>query len=231
MAGPAVKRRGRRSHYRELLRQTLGRQLVLYFLPLLALAAYFNLQYWRFTDDSRRSHLSVMAEQQANTLDLFLRERLVNLSNLIDDESRFLKTIAQRLRLRGLDVSTATNGPDAIALAREQPFDVALLDLKLPGMDGSQVLGALKQLDPLLEAIILTGHGSLRSAVELSQMGAFSYLPKPYELEQLLDTLTRAYARRLCNRPGASRQAAQLDAAEAITDPLARLKQLGQLGS
>jgi len=103
---PPSQRARYRSHYRELLRQTLVRQLVLYFLPLLLLAAFFNLQYWRFTEDSRRSHLSVIAEQQANTLDLFLRERLVNLGNLIDDQAfiahccsqEYLQSALSRLR-------------------------------------------------------------------------------------------------------------------------------------
>ncbi len=116
---------------------------------------------------------------------------------IVDDESRFLEAIATRLRKRGFDVKTATNGPDAIALARDEKFDVALLDLKMPGMDGSEVLRVLKQEHRFLEAVILTGHGSLESAVELTKLGAFSYLPKPYELEKLLETLKEAYEARL----------------------------------
>jgi two-component system NtrC family sensor kinase len=83
---PQPKRAAQRSHYRELLRQTLMRQILLYFLPLLLLAIFFNFQYWHFTRENRQAHLSVIAEQQANTLDLFLSERLVNLANLIDDQ-------------------------------------------------------------------------------------------------------------------------------------------------
>ena len=116
---------------------------------------------------------------------------------IVDDESRFLNAIATRLRKRGFDVKTATNGPDAIALAREEKFDVALLDLKMPGMDGSEVLRVLKQEHEFLEAVILTGHGSLESAVELTKLGAFGYLPKPYELDKLLETLKEAYEARL----------------------------------
>ncbi|MHC4781049.1 MAG: PDC sensor domain-containing protein, partial [Planctomycetota bacterium] len=73
------------NHYRELLTQTLIRQTVLYFLPLLLLAVFFHLQYRRIIRESDRAHLEVIAEHQANTLDLFLRERLVNLANVIDD--------------------------------------------------------------------------------------------------------------------------------------------------
>ncbi len=116
---------------------------------------------------------------------------------IVDDESRFLNAIATRLRKRGFDVKTATNGPDAIALARDEKFDVALLDLKMPGMDGSEVLRVLKHEHEFLEAVILTGHGSLESAVELTKLGAFGYLPKPYELDKLLETLKEAYEARL----------------------------------
>ena len=83
---PPGPRRNKKSHYRELLRQTLLRQTLLYFLPLLLLAAFFNFQYWHFTEQNRQAHLEVLAEQQANTMDLFLHERLVNLANIIDDQ-------------------------------------------------------------------------------------------------------------------------------------------------
>ncbi len=116
---------------------------------------------------------------------------------IVDDESRFLEAIATRLRKRGFDVKTATNGHDAIALAREEKFDIALLDLKMPGMDGKELLRVLKQEHEFLEAVILTGHGSLESAVELTKLGAFGYLPKPYELDKLLETLRQAYETRL----------------------------------
>jgi len=116
---------------------------------------------------------------------------------IVDDETRFLNAIAKRLTKRGFDVRTASNGRDAIALADQERFDIALLDLKMPGMDGGEVLKVLKQAHQFLEAIILTGHGSLDSAVELTKLGAFSYLPKPYELEKLIEVLKDAYEARL----------------------------------
>lgn len=116
---------------------------------------------------------------------------------IVDDESRFLDAIAKRLRKRGFDVRTAANGPEAISIAREEKFDLALLDLRMPGMDGSEVLKVLKQEHNFLEAIILTGHGSLDSAVELTKLGAFGYLPKPYELDKLILKLREAYESRL----------------------------------
>ena len=116
---------------------------------------------------------------------------------IVDDETRFLNAIAQRLTKRGFDVRTAENGKDAIQLARSEKFDIALLDLRMPGMDGGEVLRVLKEEHQFLEAIILTGHGSLESAVELTKLGAYSYLPKPYELEKLIQVLQEAYQARL----------------------------------
>jgi DNA-binding NtrC family response regulator len=116
---------------------------------------------------------------------------------IVDDEVKFLESIAQRLQMRDFDVTTATNGPDAVEIAKEEKFDLALLDLKMPGMDGQQVLEILKKEHRFLEVIILTGHGSVDSAVECTKLGAFSYLPKPYELDKLLEVLRQAYEARL----------------------------------
>ncbi len=116
---------------------------------------------------------------------------------IVDDETRFLSAISHRLSRRGFEVRTAENGEEAIALARAEKFDIALLDLRMPGMDGGEVLRVLKEEHDFLEAIILTGHGSLESAVELTKLGAFSYLPKPYELEKLIQVLKEAYQARL----------------------------------
>ena len=119
---------------------------------------------------------------------------------IVDDESRFAATIASRLRLRGLDVRTAGNGVEGLELARRESFDLALIDLKMPGLDGGQVVARLKADHPHIEAIILTGHGTLDSVVELSKAGAFTCLPKPFELDKLMVTLQQAYVVRLKNK-------------------------------
>jgi DNA-binding NtrC family response regulator len=116
---------------------------------------------------------------------------------IVDDEVQFLDSIAERLELRGFDVTKASRGEDAVAAAREDKFDLALLDLKMPGMDGQELLGLLKREHKYLEVIMLTGHGSIESAVECTRLGAFGYLPKPYELEHLLEVLKDAYRTRL----------------------------------
>lgn len=149
---------------------------------------------------------------------------------IVDDESRFLEAIATRLRKRGFDVQTAGNGADAVALARREKFDIALLDLKMPGMDGGQLLRALKAEHRYLEAVILTGHGSLESAVELTKLGAFSYLPKPYELDKLIEILKDAYEARLRRKFAADEaRMEKILAARHAESPLAILRTLREL--
>jgi DNA-binding NtrC family response regulator len=116
---------------------------------------------------------------------------------IVDDEVKFLDSIARRLEMRGFEVMKASNGKEALKAAETGGFDLALLDLKMPGMDGSQVLRVLKGEHKYLEVIMLTGHGSISSAVECTKLGAFSYLSKPYELEKLLEVLRDAYETRL----------------------------------
>jgi len=116
---------------------------------------------------------------------------------IVDDEVQFLNALSQRLEIRDFHVTKATNGAEAVQAARKDKFDLALLDLKMPGMDGKEVLQLLKKEHQYLEVIILTGHGSLDSAVECTKLGAYGYLPKPYELEQLIKVLKEAYEERM----------------------------------
>jgi DNA-binding NtrC family response regulator len=156
-------------------------------------------------------------------------EKSINLL-IVDDETRFLEAIAKRLRRRGFEVRTAANGADAIELARNQEFDVALLDLKMPGMGGDEVLRKLKREHEFIEVIILTGHGSLESAVELTKVGAFGYLPKPYELENLLGVLRDAYENRLKRKFEADEEKmARISSIANIEGPLGILRRLREL--
>jgi len=116
---------------------------------------------------------------------------------ICDDEVKFLDSIAERLELRGFDVTKATSGKEAILAAHAGGFDLAILDLKMPGMNGIEVLEILKKEHKYLEVIILTGHGSIDSAVESTKLGAFGYLSKPYDLDDLLESLKSAYETRL----------------------------------
>jgi len=119
---------------------------------------------------------------------------------VVDDEERFLKTLSERLEMRGFEVTAASNGSDAVRIAAEKEFELALLDLKMPGLNGEQVLKLLKQNDPYIEVIILTGHGSLESAVNCSRLGSHGYLQKPCETFELLQVLKKAYKNRVRNK-------------------------------
>jgi DNA-binding NtrC family response regulator len=116
---------------------------------------------------------------------------------IVDDEARLLQTLAQRLRLRDFDVATFTSGQEAIAAAHNADFDLALVDLKMPGMTGELVLETLKRDHPLIEVIILTGYGTIPSAVRCTQAGSYNYLQKPCETEELLEVLKNAYQKRV----------------------------------
>lgn len=114
---------------------------------------------------------------------------------LVDDEIGYLEVLSKRLEKRGLAVSTSSSGQQAIQLLRRQPFDAAVVDLKMTDMDGIDVLQIFKKMDPDLAVIILTGHGSEQAAREGIAKGAFDYLTKPCDLESLLETIHAA-----CNR-------------------------------
>jgi DNA-binding NtrC family response regulator len=116
---------------------------------------------------------------------------------IVDDEVEFLDTIAERLESRGFLVTKATDGEQALAAVNHDRFDLALVDLRMPGMDGSKLLEILKSEHRFLEVIILTGHSSVEAAVECTKLGAFDFLVKPYDLEKLLEVLRHAYEARL----------------------------------
>ena len=116
---------------------------------------------------------------------------------MVDDDEKFLNVTAERLGLKDFDVTTATEGSLAIKAAKKGKFDVAILDLKMPGMDGTELLKMLKKKHKYLEVIMLTGFASIDSAVECTKLGAFGYLEKPYKFETLLELLKEAYSARL----------------------------------
>lgn len=126
----------------------------------------------------------------------------VNKINLliVDDEEQFLTSIKKSLEVREFNVTAVNCGEKAIQAAREKPVDIALVDLKMPGIDGEETLKGLKKEHKWMEIIILTGHGSVNSAVECTKSGAYKYLQKPCELDELLETLKDAYQKRVMNK-------------------------------
>jgi DNA-binding NtrC family response regulator len=111
---------------------------------------------------------------------------------LIDDEVGFTTVMAKRLTRRGLEVTSAFSGLEAIRAMRKSEFDVAVLDLKMEDMDGIEVLKIFKKMDPDMPVIMLTGHGSEKSASEGMEYGAYDYLFKPFEFEELIEKIHAA---------------------------------------
>lgn len=115
---------------------------------------------------------------------------------LVDDEEDFLRTIVKRLLKRGIAAQGVSRGEEALALLAEKPRDVVVLDVKMPGMGGLEVLKHIKTQWPTTEVIMLTGHASVDAAMEGMDHGAFDYLMKPADLEDLLYKLEDAYRKK-----------------------------------
>jgi CheY-like chemotaxis protein len=125
---------------------------------------------------------------------------------LVDDERDFVQTLSERLQTRRMSPAIAYDGEQALEMvAREEP-EVIVLDLKMPGIDGLEVLRRVKRTNPRTEVIILTGHGSDAEERLAAELGAFAYLRKPVDLEVLTDTMKAAY-RRLGTSPGGDDEA------------------------
>ncbi len=118
---------------------------------------------------------------------------------IVDDEEQFLNAISRSLEMRDIEVISVNSGEKALAAARQYPIDIALVDLKMPGMDGQATLEALKQEHKWMEIVILTGHATIDSAAACTRSGAYSYLQKPCELDTLLQTLIAAYKAKVMN--------------------------------
>jgi CheY-like chemotaxis protein len=113
---------------------------------------------------------------------------------LVDDEEQFVKNMARILKVRGFDVATAFSGYDALdTVKKEGGFDVVVLDVKMPGMDGIETLGEIKKLAPGTEVIMLTGHATLSSGAQAMRKGAYDYMMKPFEIEDLVEKLKEAH--------------------------------------
>ena len=115
---------------------------------------------------------------------------------LVDDEEDFVETLAQRLEVRDFEVATALSGAEALEGLEEREIDVVVLDLQMPGVDGIQVLRQIKERKPLIEVIMLTGHATVQTAIDGMKLGAFDFLIKPTETEELLEKIARAFGRK-----------------------------------
>ncbi|OEU58546.1 MAG: hypothetical protein BAW33_02310 [Desulfobacterales bacterium C00003104] len=116
---------------------------------------------------------------------------------LVDDEDDFRTTLANRLKLRKIDITDAASGSEAIELVKQKPFDVAVIDVKMPGIDGIETLAEIKKIDPSIEVIMLTGHASIESGMESMKIGAYDYVMKPCDIDELLTKTADAYQHKL----------------------------------
>jgi len=116
---------------------------------------------------------------------------------LVDDEVDFATTLAERLQIRDYEAAAVCCPDEALESVKNDPPDVVLLDLKMPGTDGVEVLKKIKQISPASEVILLTGHGSEQSAAEWAAVGAFDYAIKPADIDSIVKKLERAMEKRL----------------------------------
>ena len=116
---------------------------------------------------------------------------------VVDDEEDFLETIVKRLQDRNLEVTGVESGLKALQIIEDQDFDVVVMDVRMPGLDGIETLKEMKKKKPLIEVIMLTGHASVESGIQGMQLGAFDYVMKPVPLDELLDKMRQAYERKV----------------------------------
>ncbi len=116
---------------------------------------------------------------------------------VIDDETEFLETLVKRMRKRRLDARGAQSGEEGLKVLQQAVVDVVVLDVKMPGMDGIETLREIKKRFPLVEVIMLTGHASLEVAIQGMELGAFDYLMKPTDIDELLYKVQDAYKKKV----------------------------------
>ncbi|NVM57297.1 MAG: response regulator [Desulfobacterales bacterium] len=116
---------------------------------------------------------------------------------LVDDEETLLEFLSKRLLKQGYTVKATFSGEEAIEAAGQEHYDVAVVDLKMPGMDGVETQKTLKEIQPFLQCIVLTGHGSIETALESGQQDAFQYLLKPVDYDNLVAVIKDAHKKKV----------------------------------
>jgi DNA-binding NtrC family response regulator len=130
---------------------------------------------------------------------------------LVDDEVEFLETLIKRLKKRQVNVIGVNSGEEALDWLAKHSADVIVLDVRMPGMDGIQALRKIKKMNPLIEIIMLTGHANLEVAREGIELGAFDYLMKPIDIDELLYKVQDAYKKKSIQEQKITTQAEVID--------------------
>ena len=115
---------------------------------------------------------------------------------LVDDETEYLETLVKRMNKRGLKVTGVGSAEEALQWLNQNPVDVVVMDVRMPGMDGIQALREVKKMHPMAEVIMLTGHASVEVAIEGMELGAFDYLMKPMDFDDLLYKIQDAHKKK-----------------------------------
>lgn len=115
---------------------------------------------------------------------------------LVDDQEQFVQLMTERLTMRDYDVTSSSSGEEALEKVKGYNFDVVILDMLMPGIDGIETLREIKSMKPLTEVIVLTGHAAVDTAIAGMKLGAFDYLEKPCETEDLVSKIDKAYQRK-----------------------------------
>ena len=158
-----------------------------------------------------------------------MAESKINLL-IVDDEEQFLESISKSLQVRDFNVVAVNRGEKAIEAAKKTLFDIALVDLKMPGMSGEETLKALKKAHKYMEVVILTGHGTIDSAVDAIKSGAYEYLQKPCKLDDLIEALKNAYQKAVMNKKDIdAEKMREILALSLVESPLGILRRLKEI--
>jgi DNA-binding NtrC family response regulator len=116
---------------------------------------------------------------------------------LVDDEKDFLDVMSERIEARGMEVTTADSAMKALELVKSGNFDAIIVDLMMPAMDGLQTLKAIKEKNPDLQVILLTGHATVEKGIEAMKLGAMDFVEKPADLDRLTEIIKKAQGRKM----------------------------------
>jgi DNA-binding NtrC family response regulator len=119
---------------------------------------------------------------------------------IVDDEERFRKTMRKLLTVEGIEAETAGSAKEGLEKLKEGAYDVIILDVRMPEMTGVEALAEIRKIDPEAEVIIMTGYASVDTAKEIMKLGAYDYLLKPYEKQELMDRIEAAFDRKLARK-------------------------------
>jgi DNA-binding NtrC family response regulator len=116
---------------------------------------------------------------------------------LVDDEQDFLKALSERMQAKGLQITSATSGEEAIKAVGDEFFDAVVLDMKMPGLDGIETLKKIKKVNPDVQVILLTGHATVDKGIEAMKLGAMDFLEKPAEISSLMEKIQTAKSNKM----------------------------------